>query len=114
MVFGGNAMRAACLLLLAVFVAGCDNEPAQRKAFIEFLQARIIDKPGLHVPHLTPDEAKSFGPYADQYAIITDFNDRLDRSVAAPMQEAISRGAVHSIDEVVTRHADFVAAREGL
>jgi hypothetical protein len=114
MVFGGNAMRAACLLLLAVFVAGCDNEPAQRKAFIEFLQARIIDKPGLHVPHLTPDEAKSFGPYADQYAIITDFNDRLDRSVAAPMQEAISRGAVHSIDEVVTRHADFVAARDGI
>src|SRR5271156_6900450 len=105
----GNSMRAACLLLLAVFVAGCDNEPAERKAFIEFLQTRIIDKPGLHVPHLTPEEAKSFGPYAQQYAVITDFNDGLDRSVAKPMAEAIDRGAIHSLDEVVTRHADFVA-----
>jgi hypothetical protein len=107
-------MRAGCFALLALFVAGCNDEPAQRKAFIGFLQTRILDKPGLHVPHLTQDEAKSFGPYARHYAIITDFNDGLDRSVAVPMQEAISRGAIHSIDEVVTRHADFIAARDGI
>jgi hypothetical protein len=107
-------LRAAALVLLAVCVAGCDDEPAQRKAFIEFLQTRIIDKPGLHVPHLTPDETKSFGPYAQHYAIITDFNDGLDKSVAKPMQDAIQHGAIHSIDEVVTRHADFIAARDGV
>ncbi|HWD57733.1 MAG TPA: DUF3053 family protein [Stellaceae bacterium] len=101
-------------LLLAVLLAGCNDEPAQRKAFIGFLQTRIIDKPGLHVPHLTPEEAKSFGDYAKQYAVITDFNDGLDRSVAKPMQEAVNRGAVHSLDEVVTRHDDFVAARDGI
>jgi hypothetical protein len=103
----------AGIVLLTLFVAGCNNEPAERKAFIEFLQTRIIDKPGLHVPHLTPDEAKSFGDYAKQYAIITDFNDGLDNSVAKPMAEALNRGAVHSIDDVITRHADFVAARDG-
>jgi len=105
---------AAAFAFLALFLVGCDDEPAERKAFIEFLQTRIIDKPGLHVPHLTPEEAKSFGPYAQQYAIISDFNDGLDRSVARPMTEAIDRGATRSLDEVVTRHADFIAARDGI
>jgi hypothetical protein len=114
MVSAKFSVRAAALVLLAILVAACDDEPAQRKAFIEFLQTRIVDKPGLHVPHLTPDEARSFGPYAGQYVIITDFNDGLDRSVAKPLQEAINRGAIHSIDEVTTRHADFVAARDGI
>lgn len=105
---------AAAFAFLAICLAGCDDEPAERKAFIEFLQTRIIDKPGLHVPHLTPEETKSFGPYAQQYAVITDFNDGLDRSVAKPMAEAIDRGAIRSLDEVVTRHTDFVAARDGI
>jgi hypothetical protein len=100
--------------LLTTIVAACDDEPAQRKAFIAFLQTRIIDKPGLHVPHLTVDEEKSFGDYAKQYAIITDFNDGLDKSVAKPMTEAINRGAVRSLEDVVTRHADFTAARDGI
>jgi len=108
------ALRLAAAVLLAVFVAGCNDEPAQRKAFIDFLQTRIIDKPGLHVPHLTPDEAKSFGDYAKQYAIITGFNDGLDQSVGKPMQEAMRRGAIRSLDEIVTRHSDFVAARDGV
>jgi hypothetical protein len=114
MVLRTRAVRAAVLGLLAVLIAGCRDEPAERKAFIEFLQTRILDKPGLHVPHLTPDEAKNIGSYAQQYAIITEFNDGLDRAVAKPMQEAVDRGAVHSLDEVVTRHTDFVAARDGI
>ncbi len=102
------------IVLLTAFIAGCNDEPAQRKAFIAFLQTRIIDKPGLHVPHLTPEEAASFGDYAKQYAIITDFNDGLDKSVAQPMTDAINRGAIRSLDDVVTRHADFIAARDGI
>ena len=82
------------IALLTAFVAGCNDEPAERKAFIEFLQTRIIDKPGLHVPHLTQEESASFGDYAKQYAIITDFNDGLERSVAKPMADAISRGTI--------------------
>jgi Protein of unknown function (DUF3053) len=114
MVLSKHWARVAGVALLVVFLAGCNDEPAQRKAFIEFLQSRIIDKSGLHVPHLTADEAKSFGPYAKQYAIITDFNDGLDRAVAKPMADAINRGAIHSLNDVVTRHADFVAARDGM
>jgi hypothetical protein len=109
-----NTCRAVALALFALVLAGCNDEPAERKAFITFLQSRIIDKPGLHVPHLTPEEEKSFGDYAKQYAIITNFNDGLDKSVAQPMAEAINRGAIRSLDDVVNRHADFVAARDGI
>jgi len=109
------ALRLAAVVVLTILAAGCDDEPTQRKAFIAFLQTRIIDKPGLHVPHLTPDEAKSFGgDYAKQYAIITDFNDGLDQSVAKPMQEALQHGAMRSINDVVTRRADFIAFRDGV
>ncbi|HML10621.1 MAG TPA: DUF3053 family protein [Stellaceae bacterium] len=101
-------------LLLSALGAGCNDEPAQRKAFIEFLQTRIIDKPGLHVPHLTQEETASFGDYAKQYAVITDFNDGLDKMVATPMAEAINRGSIRSLDDVVSRHADFIAARDGI
>jgi hypothetical protein len=107
-------VRLAGLLLLVVVLPGCDDEPAQRKAFIEFLQTRIIDKPGIHVPHLTDDEAKKFGPYAKDYAIIADFNGNLDNSIAAPMDQALQRGSITSIGDVVGRHADFVAVRDGM
>ncbi|HZK91111.1 MAG TPA: DUF3053 family protein [Stellaceae bacterium] len=110
----GTLWRAVALGMLALLVAGCRDEPAERKAFIDFLQTRILDKPGLHVPHPTPDEAKSIGDYAKQYAIITDFNDGLDRAVAKPMQEAIDHGAIRSLDDVMARRADFAAARDGI
>jgi hypothetical protein len=109
-----NALRAATLAVLACVVTGCNQEAAQRKAFIVFLHMRVIGQPGMHAPHLTADEAKSFGIYAQQYAIIVDFDDALDRSVAMPLQSAIKRGAVHSIDDIVTRHDDFAAARDGI
>lgn len=51
------------VLLLAValplLLTGCgDKEPEQRTAFTQFLQTRIIDKPGVHAPKLTDDERK--------------------------------------------------------
>ena len=107
-------VRLAALMLVAIFVAGCDDEPAQRKAFIEFLQTRIIDKPGFHVPILSEEDGKKFGPYAKHYAVIADFNSGLDRAVTTPMQGVMQRGSIHSLDEVMTRHADIVALRDGM
>jgi hypothetical protein len=112
--FRQGAARAAWVMVFAILLVGCNDEPTERKAFIDFLQTRIIDKPGIHVPHLTAEETKSFGPYAEQYAIITNFNDGLDKSVAKPMAAAIDRGAIRSLNDVVTRHADFVSARDGI
>lgn len=112
--FMGTAARTAGLILLVAFTAGCDDEGAQRKAFITFLQTRILDRPGLHVPRPTEDETKSFGPYAQNYAIIVDFNDGLSKSVAEPIQAVMQRGPMRSINDVVTRRADFTTVRDGM
>ncbi len=114
MTLGRRAACAALVLLLAVFAVACDDEPAQRKAFVEFLQTRIVAKPGLHVPRLGEEQTGAFGDYAKHYAIIVDFNAGLDHSVGKPLQEAMKRGAVRSLDDVVARRADIVAVRDGM
>lgn len=102
-------------LSVALLLAGCgDDEPTQRKAFIEFLQTRIVDKPGVHVPHLSDEQVKSFGDYAKQYAVITDFNAKLDASVAGPMQQALQHGMPSSLEDVLTRRGDLAALRDGM
>jgi hypothetical protein len=109
-----SAVRFAAAMLLATAIAGCDDEPGQRKAFIEFLQTRIVAKPGIHVPKLTAEEAKSFGDYARHYAVIADFNAGMDANVSKPLQQAMAAGAPHSLDEVVTRRKDIAAMRDGM
>jgi hypothetical protein len=103
---------ALCLLALTGLVACGDDEPKQRKAFIEFLQARIVNKPGLHVPKLTAEETTAFGDYAKHYAVIANFNDNLSNSVSTPMTKALAAGMPRSLDDVVTRRSD-IAALEG-
>lgn len=107
--------RTALLGPLAALLASCgDDEAAQRKAFAAFLQSRILDKPGVHVARPTPDEAKSWGEYAKHYSVITGFNDELSQRVSKPMQAAVQRGAVRSIDDLLTRRADLVEIRSGM
>ena len=107
--------RTALLGSLAALLASCgDDEAAQRKAFAAFLQGRILDKPGVHVARPTPEEAKSWGEYAKHYSVITGFNDELSQRVSKPMQEAVQRGAVRSIDDLLTRRADLLAVRSGM
>jgi hypothetical protein len=91
-----------------VFLAGCgDKEPDQRKAFIGFLQTRVLDKPGVHVPQLTEDEKTSFGPYAENWTIITAFHKTMDESVAPKMKTALSKGGFTSLDDIVARRGDI-------
>ena len=70
----GWAARTALLVMVAIVAGGWfDSEATQRKAFIEFLQAQIVNRPGVHVPALTPDDEKKFGPYVAHYKLMTDF-----------------------------------------
>jgi hypothetical protein len=99
---------------LPLVLAACgDKEPEQRAAFTQFLQTRIVDKPGVRVPKLTDEEKKSFGDYAAQYAVITDFNAGMDASVK-PLSGILQKGQVRSLNDIVTRRDDLKTVRASL
>ncbi|MGQ4274330.1 DUF3053 family protein [Terrihabitans sp. B22-R8] len=105
-------LTMAFALLGALAVASCgDSDAEHRKAFAQFLQTRIVDKPGLHVPQLTEDERKSFGSYAAHYAVITDFHTAMNDSVSPKVNEAMRKGGFTSAGELVTRKGDIEIAR---
>ena len=69
----------AALMLIAGGLAACGNSEAdQRKAFIQFLQTRIVDAPGIGIPRPTAEEKTAFGPYAAHYNVILNFADSAD------------------------------------
>jgi hypothetical protein len=82
-------LRAAILAL--TILTGCDDEPAERRAFVDFLQVHIVSRPGVHLMLMNPETAKSFGRYASQYQIILDFNSNLDSCGARTSREAEKR-----------------------
>lgn len=101
-------------LALPLLLTACgSSEPDQRAAFKQFLQTRIIDKPGVHVPKLTPDESKSFGDYSQHYAVITDFNSGMDASIK-PLNGFVQKGAFRSLSDVIERRDDIKTAQAGL
>jgi hypothetical protein len=65
----------AALALFALTAACGDNEAEQRKAFIGFLQEKVINRTGVHIPLLSADEKSSFGDYTKHYEVMTDFAD---------------------------------------
>ncbi|WP_268800436.1 DUF3053 domain-containing protein [Pseudomonas huanghezhanensis] len=110
------SLRPQWLLVLALpflLIACGDKEPEQRAAFTQFLQTRIVDKPGVHVPKLTPDESKAFGEYSTHYAVITDFNSGMDTAVK-PLATLVQKGAVRSLGDLVSRRDDIKTVQAGL
>jgi len=54
-----NSSIIAILLSLIIAISGCgDKEPAQRKAFIEFIQTRLLVTQTLAVPQLSEEQIK--------------------------------------------------------
>lgn len=98
-----QTMRTALLALMVL--TGCDDEPAERRAFTEFLQTNIVSRPGVHLMLMKPELAKTFGRYASHYQIILNFNSDLD---LAPLQRAA--GLKQQIDDL----ADLAAHRAEL
>ncbi|WP_312936674.1 DUF3053 domain-containing protein [Pseudomonas sp.] len=110
------AFRPHWLLALALplVLAACgDSEPDQRAAFKQFLQTRILDKPGVHVPKPTAEESKAFGDYSSHYAVITDFNGKMDESVK-PLGNLVKTISVRSLNDVIEHRNDLQAAKNGL
>lgn len=108
MIASKRAAVVATIVGFALLLAGCfGNEPAQRKAFIEFLQTRIIDKPGLHIPIMSDQDVANFGPYADQYRIMNGFHHQLDATISKDFASAMQIGSPRSLEELV-KHRDLL------
>jgi hypothetical protein len=66
--------RLLAFSVIAATATACfDNEPEQRKAFINFLQTRVIDRPGVRIPKVSDENAKNLGPYVAHFNVITGF-----------------------------------------
>jgi hypothetical protein len=103
------------LVVLTLCTAGCfDNEPAQRAAFIKFLQTRIIDKPGLHIPIMSADDIKAFGPYASQYRIMNGFHHGLNAAAGGDLAKVMQITAPRSLAELADKRAIFPVLRDGM
>lgn len=103
------------LLAFGLVLAACGNKEAeQRAAFIAFLQARVLDKPGVRVPVPNAEEKASFGDYAQHFAVITDFNDGMNKSVSEPMNQVMAKGALRSVGDLIARRGDIQAAKDGM
>ena len=108
---------AAAFLALAILASGltgCGNEPQQRQAFIEFLQRRIVNRPGLHIPIMSETDVKSFGPYADQYRIMSSFHHQVDATVEQDLARAMQIGTPTSLDQLANKRALFPLVRQSM
>ncbi len=102
------------LAILSLSLGGCGDEPAQRHAFIEFLQRRIIDRPGLHIPIMSEQDIKNFGHYADQYKIMNGFHHQVDRTIQQDLARAMQIGTPRSLAELPGKRELFPVVRQGM
>lgn len=104
-------LRSRALLVL-MLLTGCEDEPAQRRAFIDFLQQHIVARPGVHLMLMNDTLAASFGPYASHYRIILDFNSGLDLS---PLERAATlKSEIGDLADVVAHRAELTALRQAV
>ncbi|HEX8615394.1 MAG TPA: DUF3053 family protein [Telluria sp.] len=98
--------------LLALGLAGCSSEPKERAAFITFLQTRIVDKPGVHVPKLSAEEEKSFGDYSKHFAVITDYHKTMDAKLQQPLRDMMGKRMPRTMADLPAWRTDMVALRK--
>ncbi|PRH89423.1 DUF3053 domain-containing protein [Labrys okinawensis] len=111
--FARPVLLLGILLCLALSACG-DQESSQRKEFIEFLQTRILDKPGAHVPQLSGNQKDAFGPYVKDYAIITDFAAGPSGGPGNLQQRfgaIVAKGSIRSMSDLASRREDLVAVQ---
>lgn len=113
--FNRRLLALVGLFFVALPLAGCfDNEPEQRRAFIAFLQARIINKLGLHIPILSDKEIADIGPYADQYRIMNGFHHRVDASISKDITRAMQIGTPRSLEDLRNHRNILPVVKSGM
>lgn len=108
MMYRSRWLLPVLVILAALQLAACgDSEAEQRKAFIAFLQSAQSQQDGT-LPVLTEEQKKSFGNFANDYAILTTFSQQFNQAVSGsltPMLGQISRIRVPK---------DYLTQRDGL
>lgn len=105
----------AAAMLLMVFLAACgDSDATQRKAFIDYLQANIVDARGLRMPQPTAEQSEAFGPYGDQLKVISDFHGAMNARVGGPLEQVIAKGSINSIEDAIARKDEIRSVRDAM
>ncbi|HKA78257.1 MAG TPA: DUF3053 family protein [Pseudolabrys sp.] len=103
------------VFIVTLTVAACfDNEPQQRRAFISFLQTRIIDKPGLHIPIMSDKDVADFGSYADHYRVMNGFHHKLDASISKDLARTMQIGNPRSLEDLRDHRDILPVLRSGM
>ena len=97
-----SAFSLLFLFTLSLFLlSGCgDKEPVQRKAFMHFLQERIVDPSGVVLPSLDDKEKKSFGVYAKHYKLLQDFQKKMADDTARHARELLTLADLETLDAI--------------
>jgi Protein of unknown function (DUF3053) len=104
----------AAMFAGALAACGGPNEADQAKALQEFLQTRILDKKGIHMPKPNEEQKAKFGRFAADYDVIVKFNDTMSDAMGEKLPGIMRQGNITSVSQLVARRADVAAAREAL
>ena len=96
---------AVAALLLALSLSaftGCSkkNEPEERRAFMTFLTENIVSRKGVSLPEISRKEEKSFGKYAEHYALLTSFQQDLAREAGKNAGELLALTTFEDLEAV--------------
>lgn len=100
-------MPVLALLMALQLVACGDTESEQRKAFITYLQGVQI-APGGALPALNEEQRKRFGPYVNDYAILTTFSQQMNQAVSGSLKPLLAQVALIRVPQ------DYLAQRDNL
>jgi hypothetical protein len=103
-------LRTLCFVVLVT--TGCNDEPTERRAFIDFLQEHIVSRPGVHLMLMNAELAKTFGPYASHYQIILDFNSNLDLSALERVSHL--KGQISDLNDLAAHREDLRTLRQAV
>ncbi|AFJ45260.1 DUF3053 domain-containing protein [Shimwellia blattae] len=101
-------LASLAAIVMVVSLSGCfDKEGEQRKAFIDFLQNTAM-RSGEHLPTLTSDQRKQFGPFVSDYAILYGYSQQISQAVDSGI-----RPVVDSVNSIRVPQ-DYATQRETL
>lgn len=104
----------AVWVVVALGLAACSKEPQERADFIQLLQTRMLDKPGLSMPRLNDQEKKKLGDYLPQFEVMSDFHRSMNESVLGKTPPLLKERGVKTIADIMKRRDEVAALRDVL